>query len=939
MDKVTMLIWAYRTDKELVKFVADFLAKYSNQKYVFDGIEFYLPQLAHMIIHLETSGSDWPDSTLERFALIISQNSLHFALQMHWILTGAIEDYRPETVDGLPNERFNAVFYRRCIKLRQNLERAVVYGAPRKRELQRMLQAGDISIEEYEVLELGDRKFNAHEILENKDLTCRSSSQTTTTTTTTIVDSSSAATPPAGTEVPSSCGTVEAVDEAAFQNQAIKLKQERCGWLQYKRRWRKKFYKRKLWKKRFFVIEDRMLYCYDGDPRDLVVLPRLRRAIPLEGARIVVCPIGVYEDEHGRHYNRHQYCFEVHNHLYKFKLRATNELEASIWSQILLEQSRSPSLFSQSQSSMEKTALVSALEPDQRSRYEFFVGQYKFVDDLCDVAEKLRFKDRDERKAELSGTMAEVHVPTCAYVPMKLSTDVWAKVLKLLGSESRVFSTKERCPILMYFLDQFDKDRLVVADYLHRQYDIKMAAITENDDDDYEEEEEDVNAEEEEKVNGKTNVDDGNGDSAEEGNEEIQIEASVNGGDVHSVSVSVTESKSKSNQKGPHVFKRMSSIFRRKSHVDVGDRSSKIENTNQMVRKLMKDMHLDELPKSIKDGLKKARAPSRKKSMLDKATLPIQSVKIVESHSVDSDLTDTLEHDDYGIDANSLTRAKKVVCGGESWKDRSARILASEREAMKNGKLKDDISISSVIVKSNDDVRQEVFVMQMIHYYQSVFSNAGLPIWLRPYRILSCSKTTGLIETLTDSTSIDGLKKADGYPEEGGLRAYFEQAYGDPSGDSFKAAQRNFMISLAGYSIVSYLLGLKDRHNGNIMIDIYGHLIFIDFGFAMGMAPGHEFSLERAPFKFTKDYLDVLGGVNSSCFSEFKDLFVNGFEAARNNSQIALGLVEIMMYKSNYPCFSGARYGGDKALRRFEKRLMLGVPDDKIKKRAEALVM
>jgi len=86
-----------------------------------------------------------------------------------------------------------------------------------------------------------------------------------------------------------------------------------------------------------------------------------------------------------------------------------------------------------------------------------------------------------------------------------------------------------------------------------------------------------------------------------------------------------------------------------------------------------------------------------------------------------------------------------------------------------------------------------VFVMQMIHFYQSVFMSEGLPIWLKPYRILSTSKTTGLIELLRDATSIDGLKKSDGYPKEKGLRGYFELAYGPPESESFKIAQTNFM--------------------------------------------------------------------------------------------------------------------------------------------------
>jgi len=67
-------------------------------------------------------------------------------------------------------------------------------------------------------------------------------------------------------------------------------------------------------------------------------------------------------------------------------------------------------------------------------------------------------------------------------------------------------------------------------------------------------------------------------------------------------------------------------------------------------------------------------------------------------------------------------------------------------------------------------------------------------------------------------------------------------------------------------------------------------------------------------------------------------LFVAGFLAARANSQIALGLVEIMMHKSNYPCFSGSRYGGNISLKRFQSRLMLKIRDEDVPVRALRLV-
>jgi hypothetical protein len=82
------------------------------------------------------------------------------------------------------------------------------------------------------------------------------------------------------------------------------------------------------------------------------------------------------------------------------------------------------------------------------------------------------------------------------------------------------------------------------------------------------------------------------------------------------------------------------------------------------------------------------------------------------------------------------------------------------------------------------------------------------------------------------------------------------KTYGDPDSAKFARAQRNFAKSLAGYSVVTYLLQIKDRHNGNILLDRDGHLVHIDFGFMLSNSPGN-IGFEAAPFKLPLEYVEV----------------------------------------------------------------------------------
>lgn len=902
-----------------------------------------------MIIHLE---AEWDDAILERFALVIAQQSIHFALQFNWILQGALEDYEPELTDGSPNPNYNQLYYTRCLKLLKNVERCVVYGKPRAQELQRLYEKGKITKKEMIILEQADRRFNALQIVNDDDsLDPMERLDGWVYIQLPVIDT--IATSKHGS--PSSPGTPST-----------------------------------RWDYRYCVMERNVLNVYKTKGKCGICSTELAldRALSLERCQV-----------DSKASTDPDYTLIITTKKYSFTLKFSKKEEKNLWARRIDEEASAGNLFdlqsrelaksktsdngkevaasppktiargiskpgvTESKAEVELTTsigsaalmsskLKSDLTPAQLNRYDFFQNERRFVQDLTDIAEDLRFEDRAERKKLAPGYMAKLNIPPNVYLPLCNSSDIWRRVSDKLADETRVFNTKERCPVVMQFISKRGESRgsnkridpnIDIAQYMHNHFDVvaAMEEVAEVDDEDVYGDI-DVKKEQEHDLS----------DIEEEGaTPTSKPKKKPADGIQHSEHSGVSQVWDEDDDEGPVSPKSSSSITAaRQQH-----------RGNTKVQRLLRESVVT-LPKNFAKRLN-PNLQRKTFSVMDRQTTMQPVVPILEGEgnraasTAQGDSTDegsvvsverssVLIHDtivmgaqnEGDIDAESLNRAIKIVSGGESWAQKSAKMLEKARKESEEAGEPAQLEIASCLAKSNDDLRQEVFMMQMIHYYKSVFAQAQLPIWLRTYRILSTGSSTGLLELLTDATSLDALKKSEGYPTEGGLRKYFEMTYGGPDSKAFKAAQKNFMHSLVGYALVSYLLGLKDRHNGNIMIDTLGHLIFIDFGFAMGMKVAHEFSFERAPFKLTKEYVEVMDGVGSECYNEFERLFVAGFEAARKNSQIALGLVEIMMYKSNYPCFSGWRYGNGRALPGFEKRLMLRVPDHKVKAKALRLV-
>ena len=90
------------------------------------------------------------------------------------------------------------------------------------------------------------------------------------------------------------------------------------------------------------------------------------------------------------------------------------------------------------------------------------------------------------------------------------------------------------------------------------------------------------------------------------------------------------------------------------------------------------------------------------------------------------------------------------------------------------------------------------------------------------------------------------------------LTQYYVHQWGPPHSGSFQCAQRAFARSLAGSAVMCYLLSIKDRHNGNIVVDSSGSIVHIDYGFILGISPGNNLGFETAAFKLSQEMIDLL---------------------------------------------------------------------------------
>eukprot|EP00301_Raphidiophrys_heterophryoidea_P028045 c9954_g1_i1.p1 GENE.c9954_g1_i1~~c9954_g1_i1.p1 ORF type:complete len:2113 (-),score=383.06 c9954_g1_i1:184-6522(-) len=216
------------------------------------------------------------------------------------------------------------------------------------------------------------------------------------------------------------------------------------------------------------------------------------------------------------------------------------------------------------------------------------------------------------------------------------------------------------------------------------------------------------------------------------------------------------------------------------------------------------------------------------------------------------------------------------------------------------------------IFKVGDDCRQDQLALQMIRCFRNAFQEAGLDLYMYPYNVVSTGPGCGVIEVVPNSKSLDQIGKF----QENLLYDHFIKTYGSEDQMAFQEARRNFVKSMAAYAVISYILQIKDRHNGNILLDEQGHVVHIDFGFIYEISPAHDIGFEMAPFKLTGEMMHVMGDPQSNAYEYFRTLCIKGYLVARRHMNEILAIAEGMSH-SGLPCF---KFGSQLTIRKLRER-------------------
>ncbi|XP_072965296.1 phosphatidylinositol 3-kinase, root isoform [Typha angustifolia] len=221
-----------------------------------------------------------------------------------------------------------------------------------------------------------------------------------------------------------------------------------------------------------------------------------------------------------------------------------------------------------------------------------------------------------------------------------------------------------------------------------------------------------------------------------------------------------------------------------------------------------------------------------------------------------------------------------------------------------------------VIFKKGDDLRQDQLVIQMLSLMDRLLKLENLDLHLTPYRVLATGQDEGMLEFIPSSSLAQILS------EHRSITNYLQKFHPDEDGPFGITAQclETFIKSCAGYSVITYILGIGDRHLDNLLLRDDGRLFHVDFAFILGRDPKPF----PPPMKLCKEMVEAMGGAESQYYTRFKSYCCEAYNILRKSSNLILNLFYLMA-GSNIPDIAS---DPEKGILKLQEKFRLDLDDE-----------
>jgi len=217
------------------------------------------------------------------------------------------------------------------------------------------------------------------------------------------------------------------------------------------------------------------------------------------------------------------------------------------------------------------------------------------------------------------------------------------------------------------------------------------------------------------------------------------------------------------------------------------------------------------------------------------------------------------------------------------------------------------------ILYKGEDVRKDKIMMDVIRLMNVILTNElGMDLNIVTYNVLACTSESGIIQIVDKSDTLYSITKK-------GV-SLLNYALENNENVVVMDLRKKFVRSCASYCVITFLLGIGDRHLENIMMTKDGQLFHIDYGFVLGYDPK---PIDIPMMRISSEMINALGGENSKYFEDFKILCNQIYSCLRRHVNLFYSMLNLLV-ELQPPVQNSVKFEERKLVEEIMKRFIPG---------------